>query len=181
MPLLTIRTPHDLHTRRSAVTKILRPIARHSVGPALDTKSSTSVIVLAAHDGSPPRSEYRSWRFATTAPGFSAMYHERWERANHHVWRLERAYLHLYKRDGLDETEFLCLHCDPTEAVTAPHAPYKQGPHLHISIAGDEIRHAHLAVHGGFLSVVLANVAAFNRAMGWAIQMLRDEVLDPLL
>jgi hypothetical protein len=109
------------------------------------------------------------------------MYHERWSRKDKNVWQLERAYLNLYKRSGVDEVEFLCLHCDPLEPDSAPHARYKQGPHLHVSIADDPIKHAHLALNGGLLNLVLKSVMTLGTTMEWAVQMIRDEVLDALV
>jgi hypothetical protein len=138
------------------------------------------MVVIGAHDGGPPVSQYSGWRFATVAFGLNAMYHECWLRKVKNVWQLERAYLNIYKQSGIDELEFLCLHCDPLEADTAAHARYKQGPHLHVSIAGEPIKHSHLAIHGGLLSLVLESVATLGNTMEWAVQMIRDEVLDAI-
>lgn len=181
MPTLTVRNEQRFWERGQAVVRMLQPITQRRGGPAWAPKSiGTSTIVIATHDGSPPVSEYRDWRFATVASGFNAMYHERWSRRDKNLWELERAYLNIYKHSGVDEIEFLCLHCDPLETDTAPHARYKQGPHLHVSIAGEPIKHSHLAIHGGLLDAVLQSVATLSNTMDWAVQMIRDEVLDAI-
>jgi hypothetical protein len=93
---------------------------------------------------------------------------------------LDRAYLSLFKTEPSTRTEieFLCLHCDPNEPDDARHAIYKKGPHLHIQVAEEPIPHAHIALNRGHLDAVLNSPDSLTKAMGAAILMLREEILD---
>jgi hypothetical protein len=110
------------------------------------------------------------------------MYFELWKRIDEDLWFLDRAYLNMYKTDPAtrQESKFLSLHCDPNEPDEAPHAIYKKGPHLHVQAADDPFPDAHIALAGRDLGPVLSSVDSLSRAIGWAVCMLRDEVLNPL-
>lgn len=108
------------------------------------------------------------------------MYHERWIPSGS-KWALERAYLHLYRAEtGMEETEMLCLHCDPDEPPGAPWWTYKRGPHLHFSEAPEPIPHSHVALGLANLTEVLRTHGNLMEMMKHAIDMIRDEILDRL-
>jgi hypothetical protein len=183
---LTI-TMEELSTRGDRVRLLLVPLSGKRDGPAWQPRATTTEYWIAAHDGSPSRSDIRDWRFSTIVPEYKAQYFERWMRTNTGVaesWYLERAYLHIFQfnqRNGT-ESEFLCLHCDPNESDDAAHALYKQGPHLHIHAGASEpIPHAHIALHVGYLDQVLNSVDSLSEALENAIWMLRDEILAEML
>jgi hypothetical protein len=109
------------------------------------------------------------------------MYHELWIRSTGDLWHLGRAYLNIYETVPGDvaETGFLFLHCDPNEPTGAAHAAYKKVPHLHVRAAPPPFPHAHIALSGGRLDLCLSSVDVLTDTMGWAVAMLKDEVLEP--
>jgi len=111
-------------------------------------------------------------------PGFWANYYEIWSLFDERQRRfcLEKAYLTIYK----DDSEFLCLHCDPnfTQINTTGKAIYKKGPHLHVECAEKPMPRAHLALTGMYLNKTLKSADSLTQALQWSIKMIRDEVLD---
>jgi hypothetical protein len=180
MPLV-VSTIRDLALRGTQIQKLLRPLSPIYTGPAWKRTAVRKSIIIAAHDGSPPASGYRDYRFPTFVPNFSAMYHEQWDEVNSQEVCLNRAYLNIYrtKATRLQEEEFICLHCDPNES-DGPHKFYKQGPHLHISVAGDPFHHSHIALNLSHLLEVLASVDSVFQALEIAVIMLREQVLNHL-
>ena len=171
----------DLHTQGARVRSMLRPISRAQSGPASAPQTVGGEWILGTHDGLPSLSGYRDWRFATPAQRHYAMYFEVWRRVDRRRYGIQRAYLNIYQRgtDG-EEKEVLCLHCDPGESSTAPHAAYKRGPHFHLAFAGDPVQRAHLALHVGKVDELLADNERLHEALADAVQMIRDEVIDIL-
>ena len=108
------------------------------------------------------------------------MYFEQWKQVSAKKYQLERAYLNIYRRHRDTEDEVFCLHCDPTEAISAPHGKYKRGPHIHVSEAGDPLKKAHIALDVEGVETMLRRQGALHIALESAIQMIRDEVLDLL-
>ena len=110
------------------------------------------------------------------------MYFEIWnpEDTSRRSWSLYRAYFSLYrvKRATRFEDENLAIHCDPEEADTAPHALYKQGPHLHVTAGSYPLPHAHFALNRGHLVDVLRDAPSLFDALGGAFIMVADEVLS---
>ena len=91
---------------------------------------------------------------------------------------MQRAYLTIYERDTAGaEKEILSLHCDPGEAVTAAHAQYKRGPHLHLSFIGNPLKRSHLALHVGRVTEVLATSQSLHATLADAVRMIGDEVV----
>lgn len=90
---------------------------------------------------------------------------------------LENAYLNLYERTEVGETEIVCLHCDPTLPRSAGHAKYKRGPHIHMSIAGFPYSGVHIALLGPDVDPILKSVETLHRALAWGVEMIRDEIL----
>ena len=171
----------DLGSHARRVRTLLRPISRKGSGPASEARKVDGSWILGTHDGSPSLSGYRDWRFATPARRCHAMYFEVWNPADRKRYRIERAYLNIYQRDGRgEETEVLCLHCDPGEPSGAPHSAYKRGPHLHLSFAGDPLKRAHLALYVGRVEELLADKDRLYSALRDVVKMIRHEVLDIL-
>lgn len=165
--------------RGGLIRSFLQPIASVSGGPAWDTVRIAKRFIIGTHDGSPPLSDYRDWRFSTPASRCHAAYYEVWDQSGRR-WYLERAYLNMYETTHDGETPLVSVHCDPQFPGSTIRDSYKQGPHVHFKKVGDPLARAHLAVHGGFLTEVTASVDSLTKTMAWAIQMMRDEILDRL-
>lgn len=183
MKSIQIESAH-LSFRGKLVRKMLVPLTKRPDGPACQPKSIRRTYIIGAHDGSPPTSDYRDWRFATCVPNYRAMYFELWREIDNINWYLDRAYLSIYRIVDphiLLESEILCLHCDPNEPDDAPHSIYKKGPHLHILEASEPIPHSHIALQQEkHIPLVLGSVESLMEAMTWAIKMIREEVLEAI-
>jgi hypothetical protein len=93
---------------------------------------------------------------------------------------MDRAYLHFFRLNGDEEMQLLCLHCDPNEPSGHPNSIYKQSPHLHLTMTGSSLDHAHVPLADGFLTHVLASLESLTAAFKRAIAMLSQEIL-PLI
>jgi hypothetical protein len=174
----------DLNARGEQVRDLLRPLTLKDKGPAWQPKSANRVYIIGTHDGSPPSSNYRDWRFATYVPGYRGMYFELWREDENNRWYLDRAYLSLYKFESYEqnEAEFISLHCDPNEAIEAAHSIYKRGPHLHINGGTPHpIPHSHIALQQDKqLELVLESCGELTIAISWGIRMIKEEILDTI-
>lgn len=173
----------ELLQRGDRVRQLLQPLARQSTGPAWQPKVIRGDYIIGTHDGSPPQSDYREWRFSTVAPKIRAMYFERWRSTDRKLWHLDRAYLNLFKLNEImhSEEELLCLHCDPNEPEGAPHASYKIGPHLHVKGGAPKpFPSAHIALNIGYIESVLHSMESLTEALEWAILMLKEEILEAI-
>ncbi|MBI4284184.1 MAG: hypothetical protein HY663_06925 [Chloroflexi bacterium] len=178
MPLVKL-TEDEVASRGSNISSILVPLSRIPSGPAWGRRGgSNGEIIIGMHEGSPSKSDFRDWRFATPTPKFWANYYEIWSLVDEkrRQFCLEKAYLTIYK----DEKEFLSLHCDPNGigVEATERAIYQNGPHLHVKCAESPIPKAHLALTGVHLDKTLADAATLTKTLEWGIQMIRDEVLD---
>lgn len=172
-----------LITRGESIRKMLKPLVKRPSSPSWKPISASTRYIIGAYDGGPIQSDYRTWRFATIANDFRAMYFEIWLPFHSDYWYLEKAYLTIYHtidRFGLEELEYISLHCDPNEPAEAQHSVYKQGPHLHISAAQEPIPRAHIALNRCHLKETLLTVDSLSTAISTAILMLREEILDDL-
>lgn len=178
-------TESSLRSRVHDISRLLRPLSRHQHGPACHPRVGPTHYVIGTYDGSRPTGDYTEWRFRTPVTNLRGMYYERWLRADASgkTYLMERSYLHLIRLlpSRLDEEEMICLHCDPIEPETEPHSRYKRGPHLHFIMAEEPIPHAHIALNMGYLDSILESTSSLHDAIGIAVQMLRDEILEPLL
>lgn len=183
---LTIK---DLASRGSRIRELLAPLVNSPRTLFFQPKSKFGDYIIGTHEGSPSTSLYSDWRFRTIAPGFRAMYYEWWkmsEEDKEEWWYLYRAYLHIYKLDAAqtEESEYLLLHCDPSEPDGSRHAKYKQGPHLHIHAVSDPrdpLPRAHVALNAGHLDAVLVSADSLTAAIKMSVSMLREEVLERFL
>jgi hypothetical protein len=170
----------QLHSRGQQIRQLLQPLTKWPGGPAWKPKILPRKYIIGTHDGSPSKSDYHSWSFATFVPNFRGAYYEIWIELDDGAWHLDRAYLTIYRiNQGMptEMQEFLALHCDPREPDDTAHAIYKQGPHLHIQDAADPIPHAHIALNRGHLEEVLSCVESLSEAIGLAVLMLKEEIL----
>lgn len=171
----------DLWQQPQRIQIMLRPISRATSGPACQGQTVAGVWVVGTHDGSPPQSSYRDWRFATLADRHHAMYFEAWRPVSKRQYSIQHAALNIYSRDSEGrEAEILCLHCEPSQPETSPHGAYRRGPHLHLSFLGDPLKKSHLALHVGRVHEVLASCDHLHQALRHAVQMIGDEVITVL-
>jgi hypothetical protein len=171
-----------LDKRGQEITKLLGPIVPKGQRLACRKRVLNRQVVLSAYLGSQPtEAEPDLWRFTTRISRIRASYHERWLQTDfrQEAFYLERAYLHLYLRSGLNkEDEILALHCDPNEAQSERHFLYKAGPHVHMSTAMNPLQHSHLALNNSNLTEVLSSVPNLTAALKTAIAMVDDQVLN---
>lgn len=173
-----VLSTRELPKRGPSGRAMLRTISDADV--AWQRRASPTEFVVAFHGGA-PTGDYRDWRFRTVAPWLRASYFERWvaDSAQADAWYLNRAYLHLYRVGApREETEFLALHCDPNEPPDAAHAKYKRGPHLHIKVAENPFPKAHIALNLSDLASVLSSVESLTDALGLAVLLIRERVID---
>lgn len=170
-----------LSRRGSKVSEILRPLSGTRSGPARVSISEAGSIVIATYTGSKPAgTAYRDWRFSTYVPSFYGMYFERWLPADvkHRAWQMDRAYLSVFRLDRFSrsEEEIVAVHCDPNEA-DATHLRYKQGPHLHVTVAEHPIPHSHIALSLAVLDSLLSSVDRMTEAIAQSVEMVNSQIL----
>lgn len=171
----------EVAKRASKIRVLLRPIAKAASGPATEAIHTGGLWIIGTRDEAQSASNYRDWRFATPVTRYHAMYFEAWKQIDTKRYRWQSAYLNVYRKTGVgQEEEVICLHCDPAESPAAAHARYKRGPHLHVSAAGDPLKHAHLALHVDQVDVMMQKCQTIHEHLASGIQMIRDEVLDLL-
>jgi hypothetical protein len=109
----------DLYSRGNAILRLLHPLARSPKKLFVQyLQVQREIVIAVSPQNGVGLGSYADYRFATTADGFWAMYHERWSRSSvnkeqrHYLYR---AYLHIYHVDQAlgKEDEFVLLHCDP--------------------------------------------------------------------
>lgn len=180
----------DVGRRSGRIRQLLTPIAERPADLFVVPKSTVEDLVIAAHGrGFSSSGNFNSLRFRTVAPRFYAMYYERWKRTyvkRAEYYYLYQAYLHLYLIDRVrGESEFLLLHCDPNEPISAAHAKYKQALHIHIESGNADWPHniwphAHLALNVAYLNSMLKDINSLSKAIEIAVLMLKEEVLELL-
>jgi hypothetical protein len=183
MPQISL--PAELLARRGTlIRRLLQPVSAAQGGPASrSTSGPRTSRVWGAHDGGASGSEYRSWRFRTKFTNISGNYYEIWYPVDdtHGRFYLERAYLHFYLRDRLDERgEYLALHCDPEGEYDDEgiQTIYKKGPHFHVSSSEWPLPRAHIALTGGQLEATLTSVDSLMAAMARGIRLAEVEILS---
>jgi hypothetical protein len=171
-----------ISARIRQLARLLNPLAPPSRRLAFYPRYLKREVVLIAYIGEQPTSpDPDEWRFPTRISNIRATYYERWiptdERQK--AFYLERAYLHLYRRDDAGvEAQIMALHCDPNEPESSKHFKYKAGPHIHVSMAEHPVRRAHLALNNANLATVLSSITELTSALRSAVTMVDDEVLD---
>jgi hypothetical protein len=168
----------EIVSRQNKIRKLLNPISRIKGGPVCTLKPLQRKLILATHDGSPPLSDFTSWRFTTKHSAFRALYYEMWTGNGTNIFSLDKAYLHIYQMIDYDEREYLLLHCDPDEPDIEKHALYKRGPHLHISVAEQPIPHSHIALCLSNLDSTLNSVDSLTTALELCIKMICEQFLE---
>jgi hypothetical protein len=173
----------ELARRSREIRRILAPISKVDSGPATKPISSQGVYIIATYDGCYPTVNFRDWRFRLKKKNLSAGYFEVWkDPLRDGKWHLEKAYLHIYEVNPgtRGENELICLHCDPSESVTADHYCYKVGPHIHINNAPQPFPHSHFALNRCHLPEILSSLSALTKAFSMGIDMIKDQVLDAM-
>lgn len=169
-------------SRYDKIRRLLRPLRPTSrdVGCNLKKEMHDGGRVVAAHDGL-TTSSGEKWFFRTFVGDVWADYTELWLPCqNAKKLTLRKAYLHLHRPGDTKGSlkEFICVHCDPQEDENSPGGRYKKGPHLHIRAADQPLPKSHFPLNLGHLNQVLESVDALTTAMGDAVQVLADEVLN---
>ena len=93
------------------------------------------------------------------------------------MWTLQAAYLTILKLERGAGSEILGVHCDPLDKSGEPMRSFKKGPHLHVKWAREPLPRSHIPLNYGHVDEVLEDVAAFTKALGAAIFVVRHEVL----
>jgi hypothetical protein len=174
----------ELANRSSKIRNLLALISKTPTGPATKATSFPGTYIIGTYDGILPKSDYRDWRFRLTVRNMAAGYFEVWkDPRSEGKWQLEKAYLQIYVMvpETRDESEFICLHCDPGELITADHYQYKVGPHIHVKQASHPLPHSHIALNRCHLTEVLSSLPALTEAFSMGIKLIKEQVLDPLV
>lgn len=182
MPTIQISV-EQLTKRINSIPKLLKPLTEPAIRPACSFysgKAGMGIRIIGAHQGVSPESNYRDWRFSTFVSDYHCMYYELWKSDNGRDFYLINMYLSLFQIDRTKHIshELLALHCDPEEPDNSTHAKYKKGPHIHIKAAESPILDAHIALTCGYLESILSSFDSLTQAMGWAIVMLKEQILD---
>ena len=148
---------------------------------------------IALHQGQKGELSYKDCRVSLPSSYFSISYYKIWKYvgtikgkkrketkslSDSVFYRLERAYLHLFKlKSSGDENKVLFLHCDPYEPKNTEHYRYKVAPHVHFEIAGNPWRNAHIPLCDGWQDHVLKNIDTLDSAFSRALDFIADQVM----
>ena len=185
MPQLTITRGQLRSQRFIRIPVLLSSMVRNQRNlTCRQVSGGINQYIIGTYEGSsPPSVDYRNWRFNTTKDPLRANYFEIWrpsdlEQSN---WYLFRAYLTIFEIDQVSRTEkeLVALHCDPDEPNDAPHAKYKQGPHLHVLCATDPLQHSHIALNSSrhLYSDVLDSFKNLSEHFDEAVQLVSEQVI----
>ena len=168
--------------RTKSIIDLLYNISKRQKKIIINQVSVNKSSIWGASDIMEIGSDYKSWRFKTNVENFYGMYYEQWLPYEFDIYYLDRIYLHIYKTNvtELRSIEYLLLHCDANEPDEAPHAVYKQSPHLHFAFAEQPIPHSHIALNNGNLMETLHSIDSLHIALKHAINMIETQVLDPI-
>jgi len=146
-------------------------------------RNRAGALIYAVSDTpkTPGDTDFRDWRFTTWVSQdeydltIKASYFEYWIPIENDNYFLEKAYFHVY----LNGNPLILLHTDPNESEISGYNDfkYKQSPHLHISSAGDPIKHSHFALNNGNLNHILSSLENLQISMQEGIGMINSEVL----
>lgn len=186
MPQLTITRDQLRSQRFIKVPVLLSSVVRnHKSLRCKQVSGGNNQYIISTYEGSSPSNfDYRSWRFKTIKDDLRANYFEIWrpsdpEQSN---WYLFRAYLTIFAVNQVTRTEkeLVALHCDPDEPDDAPHAKYKQGPHLHMLWAADPLQHSHIALNSSryLQNGVLASFQNLSDHFDEAVKLISEQVIS---
>jgi hypothetical protein len=172
-----------LHTRILQIQRLLNPLRPLGRPVACDIcrHQFAGCKVIAAHQGMLPLDYYDEFRFNTFVSGIWAQYYEFWKPCDtQNKLILNRAYLniHIENRETNVFDKLISLHCDPHEEGTTLQCLYKQGPHFHVQKAEHPIPKCHFPLNLTDLDKVLSSIKEITSAMGRAIQVICDELLE---
>ena len=128
--------------------------------------------------GPQPAGRPRDWRFRTPVRRLVGCYFEQWISVDgtNRVYGLDRIAFSLLLLERISEREVVALHSDPNEP-DGPHAPFKRGPHLHVTLAEQPLPHAHLGLAMESMPALIDSVDGLTAAVERALFMLSEEVL----
>lgn len=137
--------------------------------------------VIGVNQGHYRIGSYNNWRVNLREYPVSIGYFEVWrhEKDRRHRVRylLLSAYFHVYlAHTAEEEREMIFLHCDPQEQQDNEHFRYKVAPHIHIEIAGDPWRRAHIPLCDGWQEEVLASLDSLDKAFTRGIKFIINEI-----
>ena len=172
----------ELGYRVHMIQALLRPLrGGRDVACCIDTGMYHGGKAVAAHDGLASGSDYRDWRFWTSARDLLCQYFELWRPSQGgRCLLLHRAYLNVFwlNRQTHSTEELVCVHCDPGDASQEPTCRYKRGPHLHVMKAEEPLPHCHFPLNLGQLDDILTSADSLTGAMEMAVGVISDEVLS---
>lgn len=160
-------------------------------------QSGTNSLKFSLHEAA-------GFKIKTKFDDFSISYLEEWAFTgtrikNEDVWHLEKAHFSLFKSNQLsaDYEEIILLHCwegfVPTAGPTTTKAglekqemqeKYQRSIHMHLKFLNSDVSKfiylakSHLAVSLGRDTYEFTTIDGLSKAMGQAVQLLNDEVLE---
>jgi hypothetical protein len=174
--------------RKDEVEELLRPLRDGEViWCDFVTGAIKGAIVISSGSHQPRKPDnFHDWRFRTKAkPDLWAHYYEVWEQlGGGKKCRIIKSYLHIYKKNGPNLDQIVCIHSDPHEQPSDPddekqrrQCLYKRGPHLHVVTAG-ELAKCHFPLNLGQISSVLSTIGDLTKAIADAVEIVRNEVIE---
>ena len=172
-----------LYTRVSQIQKLLNPLRPKGKPVACDICRHTfaGCKVISAHQGKSSLDYYDDLNFVTFVSRIWGQYYEFWKPCDtQNKFIMNRAYLniHIENRETNVFDKLISLHCDPHEEGTTLQCLYKQGPHFHVQKAEHPIPKCHFPLNLTDLDKVLSSIKEITSAMGRAIQVICDELLE---
>jgi len=183
-----------LEERRKKLPRRLKRLVPHpSYVQASYRPLGLSVRAIALHQGQRAGLPYEEYRISLVGVRLSVAYYEIWQyvgalggkrrRKSNSLngsdyYLLKKAYLHIFAPEPSgQEVKVLFFHCDPQEPRGSKHFRYKAAPHLHLEIAGDPWRRAHVPLCDGWQHQVLENLDTLDAAIARAVDFIADQVI----
>lgn len=179
--------------RKKLPRRLRRLVPQPSYVQAIYHPLGPFISAIALHQGQRAGLSHEEYRISLLGVRLSVAYYEIWRyvgalggkrrrKSNSLIgsdyYRLEKAYLHIFtpKPSGQEE-KVLFFHCDPQESRGSKHFRYKASPHLHLEIAGDPWRRAHIPLCDGWQHQVLENLDTLDTAITRVVDFVADQVI----
>ena len=184
----------DLEQRRKKLPRKLKRLVPHpSYIQASYRPLGSYGNAIALHQGQRTGPSYEEYRVSLPGVRLSVAYYEIWRYvgamrgkksrksrslSGSDYYQLEKAYLHIFapKPSG-DEERVFFFHCDPQESRESKHYRYKAAPHIHLEIAGEPWRKAHVPLCDGWQRQVLQNLNTLDAAIARTVDFIADQVV----
>jgi hypothetical protein len=125
---------------------------------------------------------HRDWLFKTSGDGIWAQYAEEWEIENARECVLKSVAMHLYEVTGPNAREEICaLHCEPSVEGDNMASSCKRCSHLHVTIDGNRLSHAHFPLNLTDLHEGVISLDALDDQFAKALQVFDHEVIPRLV